>query len=456
MFFSPAHTSPHAMRPARSDRAVRSASFERERSTAHARPRIVCPHVIDEGDAVPSSEGLVQQLLAVVSIQELRGGIRAMHERKHHIQFAVERRGAKREEQCRQCGKTRDCGDPSPPPRDREPGVRAPSAPLFGAAERLRECRHVFEAIRGHRLQCLVDCGIDGGRHLRSLLTHRRGRLAEALRNDGNRARPAERHDTREHFVDDAGQAIEIAATVHGIAGALLWAHVGDRAHGEAGVRETSPAGSTDRTRDSEVAHEGVSFGEKDVLGLDVAVDDVVRVRVSERIRDLAGKTNRLAHGELLFTRDAPAQRLAGDVRHDVVQRTVALARIVERQDVRMLQFREQRDLAPKALRRLAIGDFSVDELERDLTIVPDVVCEEHGRHAAAADLAFDSVASGDDCSALARGELVRRLRVVGHVGRPGERRRAWIAIIGTPQGHGKHPERSLGRARCEEMRRAA
>jgi hypothetical protein len=38
-----------------------------------------------------------------------------------------------------------------------------------------------------------------------------------------------------------------------------------------------------------------------------------------------------------------------------------------------------------------------VDELERDLTIVSNVVGEEDGRHATAADLALDSVTSGDD-----------------------------------------------------------
>ena len=122
---------------------------------------------------------------------------------------------------------------------------------------------------------------------------------------------------------------------------------------GEARIGETPPAGAADRARDAEVADERVPFGEKDVLGLDVAMDDVVRVRVSERVRDLARETNRLAHGELLLACDSAAQRLARDVRHDVVQRALALARIVERKDIRMLQSREQRDLAAKALGRL-------------------------------------------------------------------------------------------------------
>jgi hypothetical protein len=90
-----------------------------------------------------------------------------------------------------------------------------------------------------------------------------------------------------------------------------------------------------------------------------------------------------------------------------------------------MLQLREQCDLAPKALGRLAIGDFGVDELERDLPPMPNVVSEKDGCHSAAPDFALDSVASGDDFSALARGDLVRRLGVVRHVGglaRDGER----------------------------------
>ena len=91
-----------------------------------------------------------------------------------------------------------------------------------------------------------------------------------------------------------------------------------------------------------------------------------------------------------------------------------------------MLEPREERDLAAEALRRLAVGDFGVDELERHLAIVPDVVREIYRRHPAAADFALDLVASGDHCSALARrGELVCRLLVVGHVSRLCERRRA-------------------------------
>ena len=210
------------------------------------------------------------------------------------------------------------------------------------------------------------------------------------------------------------------------VRGSLLGAHVGERADGEAGVGEAAAAGAAHRARDAEVADERVPFGEQDVLGLDVAMDDVVRVRVRERVGDFAREADRLVDGELAFALEAPAQRLARDVRHHVEERALELAGVVEREDVRMLQAREQRDLAAKALGRLSVGDFGVDELERDLAIVPDVVREIDGRHPAAADLALDLVSSGDDCSALARrGQLVCRLLVVGHVGRPCERRRA-------------------------------
>ena len=67
-----------------------------------------------------------------------------------------------------------------------------------------------------------------------------------------------------------------------------------------------------------------------------------------------------------------------------------------------MLQAREEGDLAPKALGRLTVRDLGVDELDRDLAVVPNVVRAIDGGHAAATDLAIDLIPAGDDCSALA------------------------------------------------------
>ena len=207
---------------------------------------------------------------------------------------------------------------------------------------------------------------------------------------------------------------------------ALLGAHVGKRADGEARVGEAAAARAAHGARDAEVADERVPFREEDVLGLDVAVDDVVRMRVREGVGDLAREADRLIDGELALALDPPAQRLARNVGHHIVERAFELSRIVEREDVRMLQAREQCDLATETLRGLPIGDFGVNEFQRDLAVVPHIVREIDGRHPATADLALDSILSGDDCSALARrGQLVCRLLVVGHVGRPRERRRA-------------------------------
>ena len=60
-------------------------------------------------------------------------------------------------------------------------------------------------------------------------------------------------------------------------AGRLLRAHVGRRAHRQAGLGELLVAGRSQRPRDAEVGHQRVAVArEQDVLRLDVAVDDAV------------------------------------------------------------------------------------------------------------------------------------------------------------------------------------
>ena len=50
---------------------------------------------------------------------------------------------------------------------------------------------------------------------------------------------------------------------------------------------------------------------EQDVLGLDVAVDDTVRVRVAQRVGHLAADLERVVHGQLLLAGQPIAQRLS-------------------------------------------------------------------------------------------------------------------------------------------------
>ena len=63
-------------------------------------------------------------------------------------------------------------------------------------------------------------------------------------------------------------------------------------------IREP-PAVRLARQRDAEVGHHRVAVVQQDVVGLDVAVDDALPVRVVERVGGLTRDPHRLVHREL-------------------------------------------------------------------------------------------------------------------------------------------------------------
>ena len=89
---------------------------------------------------------------------------------------------------------------------------------------------------------------------------------------------------------------------------------------------------------------------EQDVLRLDVAVDDAALVRVLERFGRLAGDAERVVQRELLLAVEPVPERLALDERHDVVEQPLGLARVVEAEDVGVLEGGGDADFAEEAV----------------------------------------------------------------------------------------------------------
>jgi hypothetical protein len=123
----------------------------------------------------------------------------------------------------------------------------------------------------------------------------------------------------------------------------------------------SAPRIAPQQPRDAEVAEQRVPrlglpvpdgwvAREEHVLGLEVAVHHAVRVRVGERLAQLEGDAQRVGRRERPLAGEPLAQRLALDERHHVVERPRSLARVVQRQDVRVLQPRQHADLAVEAL----------------------------------------------------------------------------------------------------------
>ena len=132
---------------------------------------------------------------------------------------------------------------------------------------------------------------------------------------------------------------------------------------------------------------------QQDVLGLDVAVDHALPVGVVERRGHLGGDPDGVGDGELLLAVEPVAQRLAVDERHDVEQVAVGLARVEQRQDVRVLEVGGELDLGQEALGADHGGELGAQHLERDAAVVADVLGEIDGRHAAGADLTVQAIA---------------------------------------------------------------
>ena len=143
---------------------------------------------------------------------------------------------------------------------------------------------------------------------------------------------------------------------------------------------------------------------EQDVLGLDVAVDHAVLVGVLQRVGHLAGDAHRVLDGQLLLARQPVAQRLALDVGHDVEDQPVGLARVEQREDVRVLEVGGGLDLGQEPLGAEDGGQLGAQDLERDLAVVPHVVRQVHRGHAAGAQLALDDVAVGEGGGEAAEG----------------------------------------------------
>ena len=112
----------------------------------------------------------------------------------------------------------------------------------------------------------------------------------------------------------------------------------------------TRAAGVGDGERDAEVGDERLAVVQQDVLGLEVAMDDAVAVRVVERAGDRGGDADRFVDRELLLAIEPRAQRLAFDERHHVEEQPVGLARVEQRQQVRVLEVGRDLDLGEESL----------------------------------------------------------------------------------------------------------
>src|SRR5688572_4114103 len=100
-------------------------------------------------------------------------------------------------------------------------------------------------------------------------------------------------------------------------------------------------------------------------------MDDPARMSAVERVCNFLDDSQHLVHWELLALLETLTKRRAVDERHDVVAETTSATRIVERDNVRVLQPRGDPHLALEAFLELRRGAVLPHDLDRDHAVVP-------------------------------------------------------------------------------------
>src|SRR5687767_14849571 len=89
-----------------------------------------------------------------------------------------------------------------------------------------------------------------------------------------------------QHLVQHAGETVDIASPVNlAISSRLFGTHVLRRSQRQPALGDARTARIRDSERDTEVGDHRLTLAEEDVLGLEVAMDHMMPVRISERAR---------------------------------------------------------------------------------------------------------------------------------------------------------------------------
>jgi hypothetical protein len=178
-------------------------------------------------------------------------------------------------------------------------------------------------------------------------------RLADVPHRDGDLVLPVERDVPGEHLEEDDPQGVQVALARDGVAERLLGRDV-VRGPQDAPVRGelllVEGAGDPE-VRDLRRA----LLVHQDVLGLDVAVDDPLRVGGAERPGDLDRVGDRLGDRQPPVAADAVLERLALDVlEHDERAAVAVLAGVDDPDDVRVVELGDRAGLPAEALELVA------------------------------------------------------------------------------------------------------
>ena len=172
-----------------------------------------------------------------------------------------------------------------------------------------------------------------------------------------------ERHLAGQRLVEHGGERVEVAGRADGLTADLLRRRVVEGAEVLARQRRAAVAGAL---RQPEVGQVGAVAVDEDVLRLHVAVDEPRAVGGVERGRNVREQDEHALRLELAALGE-PLQVGSLHEPHRHEEARLALARLVDGNDVRMLERRLQHRLAPEALAEAGVGaQGRREDLERN------------------------------------------------------------------------------------------
>jgi hypothetical protein len=137
--------------------------------------------------------------------------------------------------------------------------------------------------------------------------------------------------------------------------------------------------------------HHGARLLEKNVLGLDVAVNDAAAMRVTQAAAQLGEHPHRLPGLQPALALHPRGQGLSLNETHHEAHQTVVLAEGQEGNDVGMRELSRGPRLAPETLAQIRrLGAFGRQNLDRDQAIERRLPGEAHRTHPAPAEEPFD------------------------------------------------------------------
>ena len=176
-------------------------------------------------------------------------------------------------------------------------------------------------------------------------------------------------------LVEHATERVEIAPAIDlSLPGGLLGTHIGRRADRKAGPGQPVAARCTERMGDPEVGQNRFTSLEQDVLRFDVPMDDAVLMSASQGSEDVTSHPYGVLQRETPLTVQSLAERFAFDIWHCVPELAGGLARVEEREDVWMTEFRGESDLEEKPLGSKGRRQLRMQDLERHRTLVLQIL----------------------------------------------------------------------------------